>query len=258
MIAYLGGLLVGLVLGWLFRSLFAKRDGSFLESLVPWLGVLLLLSACIPAKADRAAPTASAVAALASATGSGDACEVQLARCAAGWNYETERCRTSTSAAPAADSAKPIQKWLATGDGSAFSASSAIPSAQPAPAPVWKQVDDLDALLGTWIDHEHGDMSVNGELVMGGVRVVFKKNGKKQKTPYSFSFWAPRPGHDNSKTVSGGCGFYSELHPGNWRAAYCSGYDHGTSIATHLKLESDGKKLRLDLDNWLLATLVKP
>jgi hypothetical protein len=149
----------------------------------------------------------------------------------------------------------------------------ATTSASTVPPANWLPVNDagLGALTGTWISELSGDAIPDGpkggKVVDGGVRVQIKRNKKGSKTPYSLTFWAPKDGHRDGGTISGGCGFYEDIHEGgkdhggnlaDWRAAYCRGYgkEHG-SIVSHLTLETDGMRLRLSLDGWLSTAILK-
>jgi len=75
---------------------------------------------------------------------------------------------------------------------------------------------------------------MGGKIVDGGVRVEIAHDRPGSKTPWNITFWAPREGHLDAKTISGGCGFYlpSTGEAGAWSsAAFCKGY--GLPAKTH-------------------------
>lgn len=112
---------------------------------------------------------------------------------------------------------------------------SAAPPPKPSPPPsasfrAVRHEEPIDAseLIGTWIHSAHGDAipkgPTGGVIVDQGVRVIFEQR-PTSKTPFNLRFWAPRPGHRTSATISGGCGFYSpEAAGGSAMDAFCRGY----------------------------------
>jgi hypothetical protein len=167
-------------------------------------------------------------------------------------------CPSSPEAPSAAVAAAAAASPLPSAAASA--ATSSAPSASGAGG--WKPVTDLDQLVGTWIDAEHGDSHADGKLHELGVRVVVKRNKKSKKTPYSLTFWAPKPGHLGSKTVSGGCGFYGPPKGlgGNTAVltAYCAGYGRAEEgVKTELRIGTDGSRTRFVADGWFETTAVR-
>ena len=125
------------------------------------------------------------------------------------------------------------------------SASAALPDVPPPPVKEieekvevqWEPVkskEELEKLTGRWVDAVSGDAipqgPMGGKIVHGGVRVELVEGKPGSKTPFNVTFWAPKDGHTDSNTISGGCGFYTTfvLSPGNgnqWVTdAYCRGY----------------------------------
>jgi hypothetical protein len=157
-----------------------------------------------------------------------------------------------------------------------------VPSAAPVEL-AWKQLDDLKFLLGSnWVHHEHGDIWADtvvndhktGKFLLksGGVKVRFEKGRANSKTPWNLVFHAPKPGHMGGDTVSGGCGFYPDVHQDEhrtadggvtkqetYRKAFCKGYGIKSekSVSYHLVLERKGSKVRMKIGDLIDETLVR-
>ena len=104
---------------------------------------------------------------------------------------------------------------------------------------------------GTWVHQTNGDSHPGEEIKEGGVRMEFIKGEKGSRTPWNLKFWAPRQGHLTHDTISGGCGFYDEVHDGMWRTAFCRGYglkvDKGLELKLILERNDDLTKLRVQI-----------
>jgi hypothetical protein len=120
-------------------------------------------------------------------------------------------------------------------------------------------VSDLDELVGVWIDVDKGDAipkgPAGGQLVEGGVRLEIVADRPGSKTPYNLKFWAPKPGHMESKNISGGCGYYPRQPGVLTMDAFCKGYglpEKGTDAArssheTPLTLQKNGDHIKVTL-----------
>jgi len=169
--------------------------------------------------------------------------------------------RTKAEASKPAPSAPPSASVGSGSGGYAAAAAPRIPSGtgEPEPAPdassppaktTWDVVSPDDShgtwLVGRWVSNEHGDAipggPLGGQIVSGGLRAVFVRARPGSKTPWNVTFWAPTAGHMDSKTISGGCGFYPS------GIAFCQGYglppsskSHETRIALMLTDENPPK-----------------
>ena len=126
--------------------------------------------------------------------------------------------------------------------------------------PTWEVASPDSWLVGRWVSVEKGDAipggPLGGAIVSGGVRAEFVKGRPGSKTPWNVTFWAPTGGHMDSKTISGGCGFYES------GVAFCKG--HGLPVAkkaleTRIALlVADGKLQFVVTDVVSSGALAKP
>lgn len=144
----------------------------------------------------------------------------------------TSNPQTSTSPSSASSSSAAVSSVSA----SATPASSTSPAVHS--TKTWKTLTGMSTLHGKWVHHTKGDALDHGKLIKGGARIIFSQN-PDSRTPWNLRFWVPKDGHMSSETVSGGCGFYEEVHDDSWRTAFCKGYgmDEGKGAKLELVLQ---------------------
>ena len=140
----------------------------------------------------------------------------------------------------------------------------AVDAATEATSVTWEVLPSLDGLAGRWVGVTAGDAipqgPTGGKIVPGGVRLDIVEKRPGSVTPWNLTAWVPKEGHMKADTINIGCGFYPDLHDGEWRVAYCKGYGlpGPKSKEQRLVLKKSGEKLQVKVGDLFEVEVKKP